>query len=111
MVLHVATPKGQRAGGSAGNGYFGLVIGWTVLAAAVAGGGISGGAFNPAVAIALPLVDGTCLRDTWVYLIAEIGGAAFAAGCFTLMTHPQAPPLAVKFGAEFMGAFFLMFQV
>ena len=55
VVLNVATTKA-----AAGNSYFGLAIAFTVLAAAFAGGGISGGAYNPAVGL------GPCLIDTLV---------------------------------------------
>jgi len=44
VVLNVATAKKTE-----GNSYYGLAIGFTIAAAAAAGGGISGGAFNPAV--------------------------------------------------------------
>ena len=43
VVLNVATAKA-----TAGNSYFGLAIGFTVVVMAFALGGISGGAFNPA---------------------------------------------------------------
>src|SRR5262249_32164656 len=46
VVLNVATAKG-----TAGNSFYGLAIGFTVVVGAFAGGGISGGAYNPAVAI------------------------------------------------------------
>jgi aquaporin Z len=46
VVLNVATSKG-----TAGNSFYGLAIGGTVLAGALTVGGISGGVFNPAVAI------------------------------------------------------------
>src|SRR5262249_52517871 len=46
VVLNVATAKATQ-----GNSYFGLAIGFTVLAGAFAVGDVSGGAFNPAVAI------------------------------------------------------------
>jgi len=48
VVLHVATAKAN-----AGNSFYGMAIGGTVTAMALAFGGFSGGAFNPAVAIAL----------------------------------------------------------
>ena len=44
VVLNVATHEG-----TAGISHYGLAIGFTVLAGAMAGGRISGGAFNPAV--------------------------------------------------------------
>ena len=48
VVLNVATSKEQP-----NNHFFGLAIGFTVAAGAAAVGGISGGAFNPAVALEL----------------------------------------------------------
>ena len=46
VVLHVATARGTD-----GNSFYGLAIGFTVLTGAFAVGGISGGAFNPAIAL------------------------------------------------------------
>lgn len=46
VVLNVAT-----AAKNEGNGFYGLAIGFTVMVGAVAVGGISGGAFNPAVGL------------------------------------------------------------
>ena len=40
-----------------GNSYYGLAIGFTIVVAAFAGGPMSGGAFNPALAIGMILVD------------------------------------------------------
>ena len=48
VVLNVATAKG-----TAGNSNYGLAIGFTVLTGAFAVGAISGGAFNPAVAVGI----------------------------------------------------------
>ena len=61
------------------NSFFGLAIGYTVVAGAVAVGGISGGAFNPAVATTLQALAGdTC--SLWLYWTAEIFAAVSAAG-------------------------------
>src|SRR4051812_44924851 len=51
VVLNVATTKGTE-----GNSYYGLAIGFTVLAGAYAVGPVSGGAFNPAVAIGITVM-------------------------------------------------------
>ena len=51
VVLNVATSKKTE-----GNSYYGLAIGLTVMTGAFAGGGISGGAFNPAVGLG-PTID------------------------------------------------------
>ena len=83
VVLNVAT-----ATKTAGNSYFGLAIGFTVLVGAVAMGGLSGGAFNPAVgtgpAIVHALVGGGSLKDVWIYLVGPFLGGAAAAGVFKL---------------------------
>ena len=76
VVLHVATTKAQE-----GNSFFGLAIGFTVAAAAVAAGGVSGGAFNPAVGTALPAVHGHG-KDIWIYWVGPLVGAAIAGLLF-----------------------------
>jgi len=48
VVLNVAT-----AAKNAGNQFFGLAIGFVIIAGGYAAGGISGGAFNPAVALGI----------------------------------------------------------
>merc|ERR1719274_280129 len=48
VVLNVAT-----ASKNAGNQFFGLAIGFVIIAGGYAAGGISGGAFNPAVALGI----------------------------------------------------------
>jgi aquaporin Z len=78
VVLNVAATKA-----TSGNSYFGLAIGFTVMAGAIAGGPISGGAFNPAVGIG-PLVisaafGGTGISNIWIYLVGPFAGGALAA--------------------------------
>lgn len=81
VVLHVATSKK-----TAGNSYYGLAIGFTILAAAIAGGGISGGAYNPAVGTGPILVDALVGHGTmkylWIYLVGPFAGGAIAAIIF-----------------------------
>jgi aquaporin Z len=81
VVLQVAT-----APSTAGNSYYGLAIGFTVAAGAMAGGPISGGAFNPAVGIGPTLVHallgGGRLADLWLYLVGPLAGGAAAAAVF-----------------------------
>jgi aquaporin Z len=74
VILNVATNKD-----TAGNSYYGLAIGFTVLAGALAVGGISGGAFNPAVALGLCLMGLVAWGSLWIYLVACFGGAIVAA--------------------------------
>jgi aquaporin Z len=78
VVLNTATaPKTE------GNSYFGLAIGFTVVVGAIAGGGISGGAYNCAVGIGPTLVDAMLGPGTfgylWIYLVGPLAGGALAA--------------------------------
>jgi aquaporin Z len=77
VVLNVATAKG-----TSGNPTYGLAIGFTVLAGAFAVGPISGGAFNPAVAVGLIILGKVALADIWIYLVACFAAAAAAAYWF-----------------------------
>ena len=80
VVLNVATTKS-----AAGNSYFGLAIGFTVSAGAFAVGNISGGAFNPAVAIGACMMGMLSWSAIWLYLIAEPIGATLAAVVFRVL--------------------------
>ena len=80
VVLNVATSKD-----TAGNSNYGLAIGFTVLVGAFAVGDISGGAFNPAVAIGACLMKLFAWQNLWVYLVANLAGGAAAAGAFKML--------------------------
>lgn len=87
VVLNVATSDKVK-----GNYYYGVAIGLTVMAAAYAGGAISGGAYNPAVGIGPILADATNVSKNVSHLILYIvgpmiGGAA--AGFMYKMMHPE----------------------
>jgi aquaporin Z len=82
VVLNVATARGTE-----GNSFYGLAIGFTVGAGAFAVGAVSGGAFNPAVAIGAMVMGLLSWSDIWVYLIANLLGGAAAAWVF-LYTQP-----------------------
>jgi aquaporin Z len=77
VVLNSATARG-----TAGNSFFGLAIGFTVLVGAFAVGRISGGAFNPAVAVGAVLMGLLRVADVWIHLIADFLGGAAAAYAF-----------------------------
>ena len=83
VVLQVATTKK-----AAGNSYFGLAIGMTVMAAAYAGGPISGGAFNPAVAVGITVMGLSAASHLWIFLAANFAGGALAALVFR-RTNPD----------------------
>jgi aquaporin Z len=81
---------------TAGNNYYGLAIGFTVLAASIAGGPISGGAFNPAVGTGTILVDtifGTCpchpIQNLWIYLAGPFAGGIIAALAFRIINADE----------------------
>ena len=81
VVLNTAThPKTQ------GNSYYGLAIGFTVLVGAVAGGSISGGAFNPAVGVGPILVHAVAgeggYSDLLLYVVGPLVGGFLAAVVF-----------------------------
>jgi aquaporin Z len=72
VVLNVATSKDNP-----NNSFYGIAVGFTVVAGAFAVGGISGGAFNPAVTIGADTIGLLGWGTLWVYLIAQvIAGAA-----------------------------------
>ena len=77
VVLNVATSKK-----TAGNSYYGIAIGFTVMAAAYAAGNISGGAFNPAVAIGITLLGLSSVNNFWIFVVANLVGGALAAVVF-----------------------------
>jgi aquaporin Z len=91
VVLNVATHRDTK-----GNSFYGLAIGATVMVAAFVGGGISGGAFNPAVGIGPILVHavvgGGSFSSLWLYLTGPILGAVLAAVVFKIQEPPTTPP-------------------
>ena len=74
VVLQTATAKGTN-----GNSFYGLAIGFTVTAMAYALGGVSGGAFNPAVAIGAAAMDLQSFGNIWMHIAAELVAGAVAA--------------------------------
>ncbi|MGD9723784.1 MAG: MIP/aquaporin family protein [Pirellulales bacterium] len=80
VVINVATAKG-----TAGNSFYGLAIGFTVLTGAFAVGDISGGAFNPAVAVGVSIMGLSKWANIWIFLVANFLGGAAAAMVFRLL--------------------------
>ena len=83
VVLNVATAKG-----TSGNPTYGLAIGFTVLVGAYSVGSISGGAFNPAVAVGITILGLSSWANIWIYLVANLAGGAAAAFTF-LVINPE----------------------
>jgi len=80
VVLNVATSKE-----TAGNSYYGLAIGFTVMAMAYSFGSISGGAFNPAVAVGICIMQLAGWNDIWIYLVGCFGGGLLAGLIFRFL--------------------------
>lgn len=77
VVLNTAYAKLTK-----GNSYYGFAIGFTVLAGAYAVGPISGGAFNPAVALGITMLNVSFWSNFWVFLFANLIGGVCAALVF-----------------------------
>ena len=78
VILNVATNKKTE-----GNSYYGLAIGFTVMASAYCVGGISGGAFNPAVGLGPEISSFLITKDinlfnSLIYLIVPTFGGIIA---------------------------------
>jgi aquaporin Z len=89
VILNVATAKATE-----GNSYFGLAIGFTVMVGAFSVGGVSGGAFNPAVGTGPIMVnafmgDGS-FGDLWLYWVGPVLGAVGAVPVFKLQNPGDA---------------------
>jgi aquaporin Z len=82
VVLNVATAKA-----TAGNSFYGLAIGFTVVAGAYAVGPVSSAAFNPAVAVGITIMKLVMPAKIWIYFIANLAGGACAALVFKVI-HP-----------------------
>jgi aquaporin Z len=54
----------------------------TVMTGAFAVGNISGGAFNPAVAIGISIMGLSAWSNIWIFLVADFVGGAVAALTF-----------------------------
>lgn len=85
VVLNVATAKAN-----AGNSFYGLAIGFTVVACAFALGPYSLGAFNPAVALGITAMGLSAVANLWIFLVANLAGGAAAALAFKFLSTADA---------------------
>ncbi|MGB8354024.1 MAG: aquaporin [Chthoniobacteraceae bacterium] len=83
VVVNSATAKAN-----AGNSFYGLAIGFTVVVGAFAVGGISGGAFNPAVAVGAGLMKLINISQIWIHIVADLAGG-LAAGLAFKFLNPE----------------------
>jgi len=123
VVLNVAASKAN--GGK--NQFYGLAIGFVVIAGAYGAGSISGGCFNPAVAVGID-VSSAYYGVKWcaAYALFEFVGAALAAGAFMVCrpeetddavksdaftADPAKYPVSAKLLSEFLGTYMLVLTV
>merc|ERR1719197_741010 len=97
--------------------WFGLAIGFVIVAGAYGAGAVSGGCFNPAVAFGID-VSSAHLGLGWcfAYTAFEIIGAALAAGLFKVVRPnggeaDEEYPLSAKLVSEFIGTYILVLTV
>jgi aquaporin Z len=83
VVVNTATARKTD-----GNSFYGLAIGMTVMVAAFSVGGVSGGAFNPAVAVGLGSMGLVAMPSIWIHVAADLLGGATAAMVFRAI-NPQ----------------------
>jgi len=88
VVLLTATTKSTE-----GNSYYGLAIGSTVTVGAIAVGGICLGAFNPAVALAVPVINGcacaACLQLVGLTVLVNLIAGVCAALVFKFVSTEE----------------------
>merc|ERR1719160_2060525 len=115
VVLNVAASK--KNGCDTGNQFYGLAIGGVIIAGAYGAGAISGGCFNPAVALGLDVSSaGVGFGWGFAYTAYELVGAALAYGAFRVVRPDNfggSPDydLGTKCVSEFIGTFFLVLTV
>merc|ERR1719217_1740725 len=117
VVLNCAASK--KNGCDTGNQFYGLAIGFVIIAGGYGAGHISGGAFNPAVAIGVDVASAIPFGVFWgpIYVIYELVGAGIAAGLFRVLrpedfdSSVTAYSLTNKLVAEFLGTFYLVLTV
>jgi len=116
VVLNVAVSKATK-----GNQFFGIAIGFVILAGGYSAGGISGATFNPAVAIGVAsqsvlLADFRSFLTAFMYIGFQIAGSGTAVLFYNLIRPQESGwsfmhELVPQCLAEFVGTFFLVFTI
>jgi aquaporin Z len=114
MLVFVVLRAAISSSNPDNNEYFGLAIGFVIIAGGYAAGWISGGCFNPAVAIGLDVASAS-EQVFWCffYTMFEFVGAVVAVCAHYLVEDDRV--VSSKAGrifiSEFIGTFFLVFTV
>jgi len=114
VVLNVAASN-VHAGK---NQFYGIAIGFVIVAGAYSGGSVSMGCFNPAVAFGIDVSSSHLgVKYCFFYTIFEFVGAALAAGAFKICRAAQEEDAGADAGmpakllSEFLGTFILVLTV
>merc|ERR1719498_1469987 len=114
VVLNVAASN-VHAGK---NQFYGLAIGFVIVAAAYSGGAVSMGCFNPAVAFGIDVSSAHLgIKYCFVYTAFELLGAAAASFFFEICRGAQEedsnaqPSVGAKLLSEFLGTYMLVLTV
>jgi len=120
VVLNVAASN-VHAGK---NQFYGIAIGFVIVAGAYSGGSVSGGCFNPAVVFGIDISGAFHLQGpidvSWtcfLYTVFELLGAAMAAQAFKFCRGAQEedasaePSINAKLLSEFIGTYILVLTV
>mmetsp|Transcript_39362 Transcript_39362/g.88107 ORF Transcript_39362/g.88107 Transcript_39362/m.88107 type:complete len:473 (+) Transcript_39362:96-1514(+) len=102
--------------------FYGLAIGFVVVAGAYSGGSVSMGAFNPAVAFGIDVSSVFYgVKYSLLYAVFELLGAALAAGLYMVvrpeeetskaMGIPEIPKVVRRLVSEFLGTYMLVLTV
>jgi aquaporin Z len=117
VVLNVAVAKKTTP-----NHYYGLAIGFVIVAGAFGAGAVSGGCFNPAVAfgIAAASMEGPSFQWFFFYTVYQIIGSTIAAVLFKHVRSDEfgeggevtpRPSASTKYICEMVGTFVLVLTV
>lgn len=118
VVLNTATSKAHAGK----HQFYGISIGFTIIAGAYGAGNVSGGCFNPAVALSLDFASAIVTASSpsfysILYVGFEILAAIAAAGLYRMLrpedyTEDEIQvPLYSKLLAEFLGTYMLVLTV
>ena len=91
VVLNTAASRKTE-----GNSFYGLAIGFAIVVAAIAGGPISGGAFNPAVGIGATVVaamHGGTFASIWIPIVGPLVGGVLASYFWAYQEAHDTPPV------------------
>ncbi len=75
---------------TAGNIYYGLAIGFTLMAIIYTFADVSGGAFNPAIGLGITMANFTSWETIWIFPVANFSGGVLAAFLSQYVNGPDA---------------------